>query len=46
MSNHDGLLVWPGCCTKAPDDVPESIQVCQYLEYVQLEDALLCRKCE
>ena len=41
MSNHDGLLVWPECCTKAPDIVPDSIHVCQYMEYVKVEDALL-----
>lgn len=33
-SNHDGLLVCLKCCAKSPDLVPDSINVCQYMERV------------
>ncbi len=41
MSNHHGLLVWPKCCTKAPDLVTDPIDIYQYMECVEAEDALL-----
>ena len=46
MSDHDGLLIWLKCYTKAPDQLADPGDICQYMDCIEAENALLWWKCE